>query len=244
MSILKKEKGKGLIRSLKYNFPGYEQIKYLKLKFRQRKFKSTEDIFTHHYEKNFWGDEESVSGSGSTQKYTENIRDELPKLINKLQVDALLDAPCGDHNWFDLIKWEGQLQYIGGDIVKTLVEANKEKFGSDTVQFMHLDIIKDSLPETDIWLCRDCFIHLSNEDVIAALDNFFKSGIKYILVSNYPDCTKNRNMPTGSGRLYNLMLPPFNFPPPIETIDDWIEGFPVRDLSLWRKDELYSAIRK
>ncbi len=229
--------GYWFFRNLKYKLPGYSQIKYLKRKYRQRKFNDAEDIFTDHYNKNFWGDSESVSGSGSTLTYTENIRKELPDLIEGLSCNSMLDAPCGDYNWIKLIKWKEDFSYIGGDIVKALIESNSDKFARDKVSFIHLNIIDDTLPDVDLWMCRDCFIHLSNEDVSKALSNFSKSNIDYLLVSNYPQCTVNRNMPTGSGRLYNLLLPPFNLPAPVKTIDDWVEGFPVRNLSLWRKSD-------
>ncbi|MFC1862642.1 class I SAM-dependent methyltransferase [Thermodesulfobacteriota bacterium] len=242
-NVLKRIPGRRTVRELKYYIPGIAQIKYLKQKYRNRMFKTPEEIFTYHYENNIWGDNESKSGHGSNTEYTKNIRAKLPKLISELCVSTVLDAPCGDYYWVNLMPWEGNINYIGGDIVQPLINNNIKQFSSDTVHFMYLDIIHDPIPNADIWLCRDCFIHLSNDDIFTTLNNFFKSNINYILLSNYPNQKMDRNTPTGSGRFYNLMFPSFNFPPPIQTIDDWIEGFPpVRNLSLWCKDDLYSAL--
>ncbi len=217
------------------------RAKYLEKKIRQGLFKSREDVFTHHYENNSWGDDESKSGPGSNKNYTKNIRIRLPDLMNDLQVTTILDAPCGDHFWFNLIEWEIPINYLGADIVKSLINNNNERFSNDSVRFRYLDIVNNPLPDADIWLCRDCFIHLSNKDIFKSLDNFYTSNIDYILLSNYPNCKNNENIPTGNYRHYNLMLPPFNFPSPISTIDDWVEGFPVRNLSLWRRRDLASS---
>jgi two-component system chemotaxis response regulator CheB len=43
-------------------------------------------IFTEYYNKNFWGDTESLSGSGSNIKQTEEIIKKLPELVNNLGI--------------------------------------------------------------------------------------------------------------------------------------------------------------
>lgn len=242
-NTLKRLPGRKFLREFKYNIPGFALLKYYKQRYRHRMFEGPEDIFTHNYENKTWGNEESRSGAGSSKEYTQNIRNKLPELISELNISTILDSPCGDYYWFKLIKWYGSINYIGGDIVKPMIIKNKAQFGSENIDFIDLDIINNTLPDADIWLCRDCFLHLSNHDIFLTMNNFFRSNIEYILLSNYPSCKKNRNTPTGSGRFYNLLLPPFNFPEPLLTIDDWIEGFPVRNLSLWRRNDLYSKLK-
>ncbi|MFH1244284.1 MAG: class I SAM-dependent methyltransferase [bacterium] len=197
-----------------------------------------ERIFTHCYDTNSWGDQESVSGSGSTVKYTQNIRRVLPNLIHKLRVKSILDAPCGDYNWFKLIKWKTPITYLGGDIVATLIENNQRLYHNKDTQFIQLDIVHDKLPSADLWLCRDCLFHLSNRDIMQTLDHFLNSHIKYLLTSTHPNCLKNTDIVTGSFRELNLRLPPYNFSEPITTINDWIKGYPVRQLALWDRTTL------
>lgn len=228
---------KRLIRALE-GFSIGEYIKYHKKKFRLRKFKNAKDLFTNIYSSNAWDDGESVSGPGSTLEYTENIRKEMPGLISSLGVRTILDAPCGDYNWFRFVERGEDLKYIGGDIVGPLIVDNEKKYGNKNTAFIQLDVTKDPLPSADLWLCRDVFIHLSTEDIFLALENYLKSDIKYLLTSDYPNCNKNTNIPTGSGRHVNLQLPPFNFCKPDISIDDWIEGHAVRTLSLWKKEDL------
>jgi len=149
----------------------------------------------------------------------------------------MLDAPCGDYNWFRTVD-RGSVGYVGGDIVNALIELNQENYGDENTEFVHLDITQDDLPDVDLWMCRDCFIHLSFDLIQAALANFDRSNIPYLLVSTYPDVTENHDIPTGHVRNLNLMLPPFNFPEPLTSVDDTAEGFERRELGLWERTVL------
>ena len=195
-------------------------------------------VFQHHYENNTWNNPESVSGTGSTVQYTEGIRQAIPALVAELGVSTFLDAPCGDFNWFRLVEWSTDVSYIGGDIVEPLVRRNQELYGDERHRFIDLDIVNDELPAADLWLCRDCLFHLSDQDVLRTLDNFLRSDIRYLLTSTHPDCDRNHDIPTGSSRFINLLLPPFHLSEPIRVIDDWIEGYPVRHLGLWERESL------
>ncbi len=202
----------------------------------------TEDRFTYIYGHNKWKNAESRSGAGSTLDYTENIRSEIPHLLKRFGIKRMLDAPCGDYNWFRTVEREG-VGYIGADIVKALVESNQEKYSDETTEFIHLDIAEDELPEVDLWMCRDCFIHLSYDLIEAALANFERSNIPYLLVSTYPEVTENFDIPTGHARTLNLRLPPFDFPEPLLSIGDTAMGFEKRELALWARSELITSDR-
>lgn len=202
----------------------------------------SEQVFLHHYETNEWESNESVSGPGSTINYTENIRREIPRLVGKLAIQTILDAPCGDYNWFKLIKWDKEISYIGGDIVQPLVESNQSSYGNQNVKFIKIDIMQDVLPAADLWLCRDCLFHLSQHDIMLVIDNFLRSDIRYLLTTTYSECDENWDIPTGSFRLLNLQLPPYSFCKPITMIDDWIEGHPVRHLALWDQESLRASL--
>ncbi len=198
----------------------------------------TEDRFTAIYKHNEWKNEESRSGEGSTLEYTRNIRKEIPPLIERYGFKTILDAPCGDYHWFHRIQRAQDTQYIGADIVEPLIATNQENFGNENTRFIHLDIIEQQLPDADLWLCRDCLVHLSYGDIFSVIANFLDSNIRYLLTSTHPDCDRNIDIPTGHFRLLNLALPPFSFCKPILLIDDWIEGSPVRHLALWEKKDL------
>lgn len=197
-------------------------------------------IFDWHYKNNTWKSEESVSGLGSTLEYTEPIRRELPILLMDYQIKSMLDLPCGDCNWMKEIDFGG-IVYTGGDIVSALIEENSRRYQSGRVSFKHLDLLKDDLPAVDLWLCRDVLFHLSYADIRRAFANFLHSDIPYILTTTHSEHQDNRDIPTGSFRLLNLEIPPFNLPAPAIKLPDYIQGFPVRHLALWRKEDVRRA---
>jgi SAM-dependent methyltransferase len=200
------------------------------------------EVFKSKYLRNAWEDEETVSGPGSTLKYTESIRSTLPELLRKHSIGTFLDAPCGDYNWFRYVAREPGFSYVGGDIVPDLIDRNQALFGTPETRFIELDITKDPLPCADLWMCRDCLFHFSNRDVFRVLANLLQSNIRLFLATTHTDCIKNTDVATGSFRLLNLKLDPFRLGEPIAEIDDWIEGSPKRTIALWRTEDLAAAL--
>ena len=133
-------------------------------------------------------------------------------------------------------------EYIGADIVPDLIARNRERYGTDQVQFRSLDLTRDKLPRVDVILCRDCLIHFSFRHVDAAIRNFKRSGSTYLLTNSYPAWRENKNIRTGDFRPLNLTLPPFDFPSPLRQIN---EKHPEEDarffgkiLGLWKLSDL------
>ena len=230
-----------ILKSFVSRFPGGESLARRFSNFRRgrklAKIGNTEDRFTHIFEQNRWKDPESISGSGSSFEYTENIRKEIPRLLECFGVTRILDAPCGDYNWFQTLK-RNNVSYIGGDIVKALVESNNDSYGDETTSFVHLDITKDVFPDADLWMCRDCLIHLSFDLINEALANLKRSNIRYLLVSSYREIAANHDIPTGHARMLNMRLAPFEFPEPLTTIDDPAQGL-GKELALWDREQLF-----
>lgn len=218
--------------------------KKLKFNFYYPFFKGKEALFTQYYEQRIWGNEESYSGPGSTLSYTENLRSNLPRIIEEFQIKTMLDAPCGDFNWFREINHNLKVEYTGGDIVKALAVRNQAKFGDNATKFIHLDITKQALPKAELWMCRDCWIHFSNSDIKKALQRFLDSDIEYLFTTTHPDTKVNHNIATGEVRLLNLEASPFNFCKPIKHIDDWVEGHPIKIMALWKREMIEGRIRE
>ena len=99
------------------------------------------------------------------------------------------------------------------------------------------DLTHDSLPTTDVILCRDCLIHLSFKNIKKALATIKASGSKYLLTTTFPDRRENENTVTGGFRPLNLQIEPFNFPAPICLINEGcdLKGGTEKDksLALW-----------
>lgn len=201
-----------------------------------RRLRGRESVFTSIFATNEWGSAESVSGCGSTLRETRVVRQVLPGLVDQYEVLVLLDIPCGDCHWMSELDFCGR-SYIGADIVGALVDQNRGAFGGPDRRFMHLDVVRDELPAADLVLCRDCLIHLSNADVLAALRNIRRSGARYLLTTTYSARPTNPDIVTGDWRAINLQAPPFELPPPLELISeewDWADGYHAdKCLGLW-----------
>ena len=184
---------------------------------------SVKEKFTEIYENNLWCSPESVSGNGSEMQNTKVIRKELPVLIQKFNIESILDIPCGDYNWIKNVDL-GKVSYIGADIVEPLVKRNKELYNN--IDFRLLDLTKDILPKVDLIFVRDCLGHLSNDNVLLAIKNCKESGSKYLLATSFTKWDFNPDIEDGGWKCINLMISPFNLNPIYLINEDCQEGFP------------------
>ncbi len=185
------------------------------------RLKSRKQKFSKIYENyGFSGEGFPMSGIGSSLPQTEQIRQKLPFLFNEYGIGSFVDAPCGDFTWLKMVNLDG-LRYRGFDIVRSVVEKNRLQYTRDNVRFDELDIVKQAPPHADLILCRDCFVHLSNRDVLKALSNFKKSGSTYLLTTTFICRSENVDLVSGRGwRPINLQKQPYNFPGPLLLIDE------------------------
>lgn len=214
------------------------RLYFLRLSWRNRQ-KTAEAIFSDYWRSNHWKNSESKSGDGSTLRYTENIRRELPGLIERLDIKILLDVPCGDFNWFREVQLPSGVRYIGGDIVEDMINQLSETYGSSDREFMVVDAMADKLPAADMWICRDLIFHLPNKDIQRLLDNFLASSVSYLLITSHAGTeVANEDTFMGGFRLVDLLKPPFSLPVATLRIADYIEGYPERYLMLYHRDSL------
>lgn len=217
-------------------------IRYIHFKCNMLLLKSSEDKFTWIYKYKHWGNIETVSGTGSTLNYTMNLRKELSPLIKKYSIKSLFDAPCGDFNWMKEFLFSENLNYIGGDIVKPLIDSLNKKFHSNKISFIHFDLTKNIPPETDMMICRDCLFHLSNNEIKNVLQNFIDSKIPFLLTTTHINSGKlfsNSDIVTGNFRLLDLTSDPFNLPIEVLfSIEDWMPPEPARKMCLWSREQV------
>lgn len=181
-------------------------------KYGQLAAKSAKEVFTEIYHSNTWGDDESISGSGSNLKNTVEIRERLPEIVREYGIKSMLDIPCGDFHWMKLVDLSG-VQYIGADIVEPIINGNNEQYKSGNRSFKVMDLLEDALPQVDLVFCRDCMIHLSNAQSLQALRNIKKSGSKYLLATSFTDRPGNVDIANGQTRQINLEAAPFSLKP-------------------------------
>lgn len=207
---------------------------------------SAQEKFQWIYANNYWGNSESLSGSGSTLAYTKNLREKLPDLLRQFNIKKVFDAPCGDFNWMKHLLPNVDIDYVGGDIVKNLVDDLNNNYAKKGVSFLSIDLIKDSFPAADLMICRDCLFHLSYADTIAVLRNYINSGIPFLLTTthiNINDSIINSDIASGDFRLIDLYSPPYYFDrKPLCSIVDWHPPDPQRQMCLWSRDQIQTAL--
>jgi len=208
---------------------------------RRRATREVEHVFARIHRRRLWGSDESVSGPGSERARAALFLPELLAAVRELGVERILDAPCGDFNWAPPLADSVQ-SYVGLDVVPELIQGNRERHAAPGRRFELGDLVRDPLPRADLILCRDCLVHLPNEDIVLALRNFQRSASTYLATTTFTGARKNADIRLGHWRPLNLERPPFDLPPPLRLVDercDWGNGaFRDKAIGFWRLADL------
>lgn len=198
---------------------------------------NNEAIFSRIISQGYWLNH--VCGTGSTMLNTTNIREQLPQVLKELQCNSLLDAPCGDHSWMSTIEWPQGFVYIGADVVSDMIVTCQQRWPDK--DFRHLDIINDPLPQADVMLCRDCFIHFPWRDIRRALENIVASDIKYLATTCYIS-GEQQDIEMGQCHHINLKDQPSCFPEPQYAILDQGHQTLEHYIMFWDQQQLKTVL--
>jgi SAM-dependent methyltransferase len=163
----------------------------------------TKEAMNQIYAKNLWGGRSSDFYSGQGSHIPEIVTPYL-EIITSFLISfdvplTVCDLGCGDFNvGKELVKHTKK--YIAVDIVKDLVERNKEKFKEENLEFQCLDIAIDDLPSGDCAIVRQVLQHLSNAEVKAVLNKL--SDFKYLILTEHlpiGNFTPNEDIISGQG---------------------------------------------
>lgn len=130
--------------------------------------KSIASVFAEIYERKWWGnpsDGPFYSGRGSSPSFGAPYSQWVNSFIAENKIQSVVDLGCGDFQIGRLLQTSQQVSYIGIDIVPSLIEHNKSRFGSASIDFRCLNIIDDQLPDADLCLIRQVLQHLSNDEI-------------------------------------------------------------------------------
>ena len=194
-------------------------LKYL-LNFKKRNIykkmlikENIEDRFNEIYQHNLWSSNESLSGTGSELVNTLKLRNWLHANISKLKIRSLVDAPCGDFNWMKLVLPTIEINYLGLDIVHSVIEKNNSQYSNNKIKFKKSNICEDRIPNGDLIMVRDFLFHLSFYDIDNFLKNLQQTNYKYLLTSTHMvgEDFKNYNITSGDFRKIDIFKKPFNF---------------------------------
>lgn len=142
-------------------------------------------IFNQIYEINYWG---HGSGDGSALQNTVEYNNTLRTFLDDHDdIQKVVDLGCGDwQSTFDIYNnLKTPVEYVGIDIVPSVINANREKFPEHTFHCQSLMDV-DNLPNADLYVLKDVIQHWSNQDLIEFMDKLTANPhkFKYILLCN------------------------------------------------------------
>lgn len=119
------------------------------------------DVFKAHYEdKNSqWGNN---SGGGSNPYSTIDYRNFLEKFIHMNKIQSIVDIGCGDWQFSRFLNLSG-INYLGLDVVPSVISKNTEKFSSTKINFELMPEEIRNVPPADLLIMKDVLQHLSND---------------------------------------------------------------------------------
>jgi len=159
-------------------------------------------VFTEVYETNQWGDNhnpnyEGSSGVGSKLWYNKNTY--IPFIRNFLinnKINSVVDLGCGDFLIGEEIYKDMNLNYIGYDAYKGVIDYNNDKFKKHkNFHFIHSDftLVKErkNIKYADLCIIKDVLQHLPTKIIIKFMDYITKTHkFKYILLINCYNTTQ------------------------------------------------------
>ncbi|RYE05563.1 MAG: glycosyltransferase [Rickettsiaceae bacterium] len=143
------------------------------------------------------------------------INDILVKIIEEYDIKILLDASYESWNWMQYVDL-GLVKYIKVDHNNQVTEASKQNYNNNFRSFINKDMAKDQLPKSDLIFARDYFTRTNLKEAKNIINNFKKSGAKYLLMTTYDGRVLNNDLLYDNfWRPINMKLAPFNFADPI-----------------------------
>lgn len=157
------------------NFFESLQLRFVILPTIRRRYSglSLRETFQTIYRTKAWGDDGTpfCSGGGSRGENCARYCDLCLKIIRENGVRSVVDLGCGDFFVGRHIVEATGIRYTGIDVVPELIEFHKQTFQNEHTGFQCADITKDALPAADLCLIRQVLQHLSNQEILNALDN-------------------------------------------------------------------------
>lgn len=193
-----------------------------------------EKRFTDIYENNEWGSFVTPSGPGSEIRATRNAVKALRDVIKIHHISSMLDVGCGDFSWIKEILDFTPVWYRGVDIVQPLIDKNV--YGPDPVggMFYKACFICEPLPKVSLIFCRQALQHLAWTNVVLAIDNFKRSGSKWLLATTFANDYSGPSTDDGGFFPYNLEDSELELGVPEETWPESEYSGAYEQLGLWR----------
>jgi SAM-dependent methyltransferase len=182
-------------------------VKFEIFKGKSRK-ESRASIFSKIYAHDLWN---GGSGPGSRPESTIPYRQLIQSLLDSVEYTKVVDLGCGDWQFSQYINWS-KTDYLGVDVVDSVIASNQEAFASTNIKFLKADLVNYAVPQCDLLLSKDVLQHLSNASVAKILANLLKMDTRVLITNDIVEDLISGNLDTKDGgyRPLDLSLPPFS----------------------------------
>ena len=168
-----------------------------------------EAVFSKIYAEDSWG---RGSGPGSNPDVLADYRAFLERIVRLNNIRTVVDVGCGDWQFSRFVNF-GQAQYLGLDLVDSVVAANNAAYGSDRVEFKRAPADPNEIPSGDLIIMKDVLQHLPDEQIMVYRE-IIRSKFRYALITNSRrkgDDPVNIDIQPGEFRCLALNAEPYNF---------------------------------
>ena len=176
----------------------------------------TRNAFDEIYNKDLWGLKTDEYASAKPGMETEHARKKrlsvlIQDLIRLNDVKSIVEFGCGWWSYMRDVDFTG-VHYDGFDVVQTVIDDNRQKYGADNVRF-HLVRDGTAMPKADMLFSKDVLQHLPTADVQYYL-SLFRTNFAFMLIGNdvIPDDNLNGDTKRGGYRALRLEHAPFDYP--------------------------------
>nr|WP_047166567.1 methyltransferase domain-containing protein [Sphingomonas sp. Y57] len=169
------------------------------------------EAFRRHYEAedSHWG---GHSGDGSLPYWTIEYRAFLERFIHLNAIKSVVDIGCGDWQFSRLINWTG-VRYHGFDVVPSVVERNRHRFGNELISFDLMPQDLSQVPSADLLIMKDVLQHLPDREILRHRDSLFGRYPRCLLTNSFNklDTARNIDIAFGDFRCLDLNAAPYDF---------------------------------
>jgi SAM-dependent methyltransferase len=148
------------------------------------------------------------SGPGSDPSANTAYLGLLSGLLATPGINTVLDIGCGDWQLMSRVRLE-HLNYLGWDVAGSVIERNRQRFGSKSAVFEVRNPLFDPIPETDVVIMKDVLQHMPTAHVQQVLSRVV-SRCRWMLITNDHTLENGPDVPVGGYRRLNVLRPPFN----------------------------------
>lgn len=150
------------------------------------------------------------SGPGSFPQLNLVLLDFIAQFIAANNICRLVDVGCGDFQLWRNFNFS-RCSYTGFDVVRSVIERNRHRFGSENIQFHEMPQNVSELPKADLYIIKDVLIHLSTTEARQLASSACDRSRFALFVNNTiaGGGVYNSEIATGQFRPVDVSRPPF-----------------------------------